>query len=145
MADTNEGLLDLTQIQGNIKATRRITIPPFKIVQAQRLTKVRCDVKRVNVMMEAAAQYYSGQAIATSTYTELRPSSSKEAICLRNLLAKLMTIPAKKHRISQCCNFFPSHSGTKNKTIEKNQEEGMDANKTKLSEEKLDKLFFKIH
>ena len=41
--------------------------------------------EKVHVMMQAPAQHYSEQAIATCTYTELRPGSSKVAICMINL------------------------------------------------------------
>ena len=51
--DQNEVLLDLRQIQGDIKTTRRITIPPSKTFKIQGLTKVRCHTKMVLIKMEA--------------------------------------------------------------------------------------------
>ena len=46
-------------------------------------------------MMEAPAQHNSVQAITTSTHIELRLGSSKVAICMSNLSARSVTIPAR--------------------------------------------------
>ena len=85
-------------------------------------------------MMEAPAQPYSEQAITTLTYIELRPGSSKVAICIRNLSARPMTIPSKTIIGSiATANIIPPMLAPKIKTVEENQEEGTDANKAKLS------------
>ena len=46
-------------------------------------------------MIEASAQHYCEQVMSTSIYTELRPGSSKIANCMRNALARPVTIPAR--------------------------------------------------
>ena len=59
-------------------------LPHVETVQVQGLTKVRCHTKIVCIWIEAPNQHYSEQVITTFTYTELRPGSSKVAVCMRN-------------------------------------------------------------
>ena len=130
------------QIQGDIKTTREITIPPLGTVHIKGMTKERCQSKRVHVMTQAPAKCYSEQVMTTSTYTELRPDSSKVTICVRNLSAKPMTIPAKTSIESvSTANIIPPMLAPKLKAVKENHEEETDANKAKLSEEKQDKSF----
>ena len=86
--------------------------------------------------MEAPAQHYSEQAIVSLTYTELRLGSSKVAICMKNLSARPVTIPARMTIGSvNTTNAVPPILAPKIKTNEDNQEKGPDVSKAKLSEE----------
>ena len=81
--------------QGDIRTTRRITIPLLETVQLQGFTKMICHTKRVHVMMKAPAQHYSDQAITALTYTELRLSPSEVTLCVKKLSARSVKFPAK--------------------------------------------------
>ena len=50
----------------------------------------------VHAMMKAPTKHYYEHAIMTLAYTELRPDSPKVAICVRNLLAGPIKVPAKQ-------------------------------------------------
>ena len=99
-------------------------------------------------MTDAPAEHHSEQGISTSTYSEMRPSSSKVAICVRNLLAKPVIIPAKitigSVRTVSTAIIIPPMIEPKIKTIEENQWEETDANKAKLCKEKWEILFYKL-
>ena len=133
-----EVLLDLNLIHGYIKTARRITIPPLETGQVQGLTKVRCHMKRVPVMMDIPAQLYSKYPITTSTFADLTLRSSKITICMRNFLARPIKIPAKMTMgFVSTANIVPPLLASKIKTNEDIQEKGTDVNIAKLSEEKL--------
>ena len=84
---------------------------------------MKCHVKRAHVMMEAPAQHYSEQFITNSMYAELRLGSSKVAVCMRNLSARSITIPAKMTIGSiSTANIVPPMLALEIKTNEDNQE-----------------------
>ena len=120
-----EALLDLKWIQWDIKTTRRIAIPPLETIQIQGLTKERCHMKKVHVMMEAPAQHYCEQVITISICTELKPGSSKLTICMRNVSAGPVTIPARTTIGSVSAAYIiPPMLALKLKLLRKTKEEG---------------------
>ena len=57
---------------GTSEPLERIAAPPLDTVHVQGLNKLRYHMKRVHAMPNCPAQNYSGQAIITSAFTELR-------------------------------------------------------------------------
>ena len=58
---TDNSVLDFDKVKGDIKATKKIAIPPFQTVQIQGLNRTHSNSKRVHVMDEAPEHMYSGQ------------------------------------------------------------------------------------
>ena len=84
--------------------------------------------------MEAPVQHYLEQVVMSSTYTELRPGSSKVTICVINSSVTPMSILSRAIIGSvSAANIVPPMLLPKIKTNEDNQENGTDTNKVKLS------------
>ena len=97
-ASVDRGLqetFDLEAVKGPIMTTKEVVLGPFETHQISGASKVTGHSKWVNIMAEPPDTIFSNQVVATSTYGELQPGSSRIGICLQNLMAAEVKIPAK--------------------------------------------------
>ena len=63
--------LDLAKITGDVRTTKKVSIPPLETIQVQGTTKIKCHSKRLHVMAEAPAKIYLEHLMTASIYKEL--------------------------------------------------------------------------
>ena len=90
-----EAVLDLKGVNGDVRTTKKVVIPPLETVQVHGLTKYHCHSKRIHVIADQPQNSFANQLVTTSTYTELKPGSSKVTLCVQNLSAREVVLPAK--------------------------------------------------
>ena len=84
----------LDQVKGSLKLTKDVTLQPFESVRVRGITKVRNHQKRVHVIVEPR-EVQCKTVSAISTYSHLKPGSSKISIALRNFSCRKITVKAK--------------------------------------------------
>ena len=90
-----EAVLDLKGVNGDVRTTKKVVIPLLETVQVHGLTKYHCHSKRIHVIADQPQNSFANQLVTTSTYTELKPGSSKVTLCVQNLSAREVVLPAK--------------------------------------------------
>ena len=86
----------LDDVQGPVQTTHKITIPPFWTVSIHSHTGVWGHCTQVHMLAKPAwGPQYPTSVIPAATYGELHPESSRVLICLRNLSACPIEVPAK--------------------------------------------------
>ena len=86
----------LNDVKGLVCTTQKVTILPFGTVNVWANTSVRGHCMWVHVLMEQAlGPKLPAAVISTATYGELHPGSSRVPVCLHNLSAHAMEVPAK--------------------------------------------------
>ena len=86
----------LDDIKGLVCTTQKVTILPFGTVNVHANTSVKAHCMRAHVLMEPTlGPQLPAAVVPTTTYRELRPGSSRVPICLHNLSAHTMEMPAK--------------------------------------------------
>ena len=82
--------------QGSVCTTWKVTIPPFGTVTIHGNTGVQGYCMQVHVLAEPAwGPLLPASVVPTGTYGELHPGSFEVLICLRNLSAHPIEVPAK--------------------------------------------------
>ena len=84
----------LDHVKGSLTLTKYITLQPFESVRVRGITKVRNHQKRVHVIVEPR-EVQCKTVSAISTYSHLKPGSSKISIALRNFSCRKIAVKAK--------------------------------------------------
>ena len=86
----------LDGVKGAVCTTQKVTIPPFQTMTIKRNAGVKGHCMKVHVLMEPAlGPQLPAAVVPIATYGELHPGSSRVPICLCNMSAHAMEIPAK--------------------------------------------------
>ena len=86
----------LDDVKGLVHTTQKVTIPPFGTINVWANTSVRAHCKWVHVLAELAlSPQLSVAVVPIATYGELQPGSSRVPVCLHNLSACAVEVPAK--------------------------------------------------
>ena len=86
----------LDGVKGAVCTTQKVTIPPFHMVKVGANTSVKGHRMKVHVPTEPAlGPQLPALVVPIATYGELHPGSSRVPVCLCNLNAHAMEIPAK--------------------------------------------------
>ena len=83
-------------VKGAVCTTQKVTIPPFQTMTIKGNTGAKGHCMKVHVLMEPAlGPQLLAAVVPIATYGELHPGSSRVPICLCNMSAHAMEIPAK--------------------------------------------------
>ena len=86
----------LDGVKGAVCTTQKVTIPPFQTMTVKGNAGVKGHCMKVHVLMEPAlGPQLLAAVVPIATYGELRPGSLRVPICLCNLSARAVEIPAK--------------------------------------------------
>ena len=86
----------LDDIKGTVHTKQKVTIPPSHTVNIKANAGVKGHCMRVHVLMEPVlSPQLPAAVVPIATYGELHPGSSRVPVCLCNLSAHAMEIPAK--------------------------------------------------
>ena len=83
----NKDILD--QIKGDVKLTRKITIPPLETINVSGMTNINKHTKRVNIITEPRKDE---DLFTVPCYSYMRPGSKRASVTLRNLSEKTQTL-----------------------------------------------------
>ena len=86
----------LDGVKGAVHTTQKVTIPPFQTINVKANAGVKGHCMKVHVLTEPApGPQLPAAVVPIATYGELHPGSSRVPICLHNMSACAMEIPAK--------------------------------------------------
>ena len=86
----------LDGIKGAVHTTQKVTIPPFHMVKVGANANVKGHCMKVHVLTEPVlGPQLQASVVPIATYGELHPGSSRVPVCLCNLSAHAVEIPAK--------------------------------------------------
>ena len=86
----------LNDVKGSVCTTQKVTIPPFSTINIWANTSVNGHCMQVHVLIELAlGPQLPAAVVPTATYGELHPGSSRVPVCLHNLSACAIDVPAK--------------------------------------------------
>ena len=93
--ETAKNVFNLSTMKGPIIISKEVTMSPFEIWTMSSVSKVTGHIKQVHVIAEPKEQDFFNEVVATSMYSDLKPSSSRVKISLWNLTSQEVTIPAR--------------------------------------------------
>ena len=86
----------LDGVKGVVCTTQKVTIPPFQTLNIKANASVKGHCMKVHVLMEPAlGPQLPAAVVPITTYGELDPGSSRVPVCLCNMSACAVEIPAK--------------------------------------------------
>ena len=86
----------LDGVKGAVCTTQKVTIPPFQTINIKANAGVKGHCMKVHVLTEPAlGPQLPAAVVPIATYGELHPGSSRVPVCLCNMSAHAMEIPAK--------------------------------------------------
>ena len=86
----------LDSIKGAVHTTRKVTIPPFHTINIKANAGVKGHCMKVHVLMEPVlGPQLPAAVVPIATYGELCPGSSWVPVCLCNMSARAVEIPAR--------------------------------------------------
>ena len=86
----------LDGVKGAVHTTQKVTIPPFQTINIKANAGVKGHCMKVHVLMEPVpGPQLPAAVVPIATYGELHPGSSRVPVCLCNMSAHAMEIPAK--------------------------------------------------
>ena len=86
----------LNDVKGPVRTIQKVTIPPFSTINIQANTSVKQYCMQVHTLMELVlGPQLPAAVVPTDTYGELHPGSSRVPVCLCNLSAHVVDVPAK--------------------------------------------------
>ena len=86
----------LDGVKGAVHTTQKVTIPPFQTLNIKANASVKGHCMKVHVLMEPALGPQLPPAVVPiAMYGELHPGSLRVPVCLCNMSARTMEIPAK--------------------------------------------------
>ena len=105
----------MDEVEGTVKLTKKVEIPPFCTIQVHGIMKVKGHDKRVNIIVEPKSNGYNPSVVAVVSYAYLNPGSSKINMNLRNLASRSLTVKMKSI-VAQvaAANVVPSMLASKN-------------------------------
>ena len=86
---------DLDALKGQAKLRKEVEIQPFEEVKVWAYTHVKGHSKRVVVCTESEELLMKGQVMCVNSKSEMLPHNSRVEVCLRNLTARAVKVPAK--------------------------------------------------
>ena len=90
-----EKTFSLDRVEGTVKQTKTIEIPPFSTIQVHGMTKVKGHEKKVNLLVEPMENRPNPSMVVVPGYTVLIPGSSKVNMNVRNLPSRKITVKGK--------------------------------------------------
>ena len=90
-----ENVFSLDKVDGTVKLTKTVEIPPFSTIQVHGITKVKGHDKKANLIVEPMKNKPNPSAVVVPSYTDLKPGSSKVNMNLRKLTSRKITVKAK--------------------------------------------------
>ena len=152
--DKTKETCSLDKVDGTVKLTKTVEIPPFSTIQVHGIMKVKGYDKRVNLIVEPKSNICNPSLVVLPSYANLRPGFSKVNMSLRKLTSRNFTVKAKSIVAKvAAANVVPLRLTPKNsKESEKQKDKRMkspDMNreapiKMQLTKDQLKKLFDKI-
>ena len=86
----------LDGVKGAVHTTQKVTIPPFQTININANAGVKGHCMKVHVLMEPAlGPQLPAAVVPIATYGELHPGSLRVPVCLCNMSAHAIEIPAK--------------------------------------------------
>ena len=86
----------LDGVKGAVHTTQKVTIPPFQTINIKANAGVKGHCMKVHVLTEPAiGPQLPAAVVPIANYGELHPGSSRVPVCLCNMSAHAMEIPAK--------------------------------------------------
>ena len=86
----------LDGVKGAVCTTQKVTIPPFQTLNIKADASVKGHCMKVHVFMEPVlGPQLPAAVVPIDTYGMLHPGSSRVPVCLCNMSAHAMEIPAK--------------------------------------------------
>ena len=86
----------LDGVKGAVCTTQKVTVPPFQTMTVKGNVGVKGHCMKVHVLMEPVlGPQLLAAVVPIANYGELHPGSSRVPICLRNMSACAVEIPAK--------------------------------------------------
>ena len=86
----------LDGVKGIVCTTQKVTIPPFQTLNIKANASVKGHCMKVHVPTEPVlSPQLPAAEVPIATYGELHPGSSMVPVCLHNMSAHAMEIPAK--------------------------------------------------
>ena len=82
LSETAKNVFDLPTVRGPINTTKEVILSPFEMQTMPGSSKVMGHIKQVHVIIDPREQGFSNELVTTSTYFDLKPSSSRVKICL---------------------------------------------------------------
>ena len=83
-------------IKGTVHTIQKVTIPPFHMVKVGANASVKGHCMKVHVITgPVLSPQLPASVVPIATYGELHPGSSRVLVCLHNLSARVVEIPAK--------------------------------------------------
>ena len=95
LGETVMNVFNLSTKKGLIIAYKEVTLSPFEMWTVSSVSNVTGHARWMHVIAKPREQIFSNEVVATSTYSDLRPGSSRVKIYLQNLTSKKVTIPAQ--------------------------------------------------
>ena len=132
----NKDILD--QIKGDVKLTRKITIPPLETINVSGMTNINKHTKRVNIVTEPRKDE---DLFTVPCYSYMRPGSKRASVTLRNLSEKTQTL--QKGTVVACvqaANLIPPKLAPRVTNVNNNN----DKESQDPSPERIEKLFSKL-
>ena len=132
----NKDILD--KIKGDVKLTRKITIPPFETINVSGMTNINKHTKRVNIITEPRKDE---DLFTVPCYSYMRPGSKRASVTLRNLSEKTQTL--QKGTVVACvqaANLIPPKLAPRVTNVNNNN----DKESQDPSPERIEKLFSKL-
>ena len=86
----------LDGVKGAVHTTQQVTIPPFQTLNIKANASVKGHCMKMHVLMEPVlSPQLPAAVVPIATYGELHPGSLRVPVCLCNMSAHAMEIPAK--------------------------------------------------
>ena len=95
VGDVPEKTFSLDKVEGTVKLTKMVEIPPFCTIQVHGITEVKDHDKRVNIIVEPKNNGYDPSVVAVPSYAYLKSGSSKINMSLRNLTSRSIMVKVK--------------------------------------------------
>ena len=153
VGDVPEKHFSLDKVEGTVKLSKTVEIPPFCTKQVHGITKVKDHDKRVNIILEPNNNGYNPSVVTAPSYAYLKPRSSKVNMSLRNLSSRSITVKVKSI-VTQLAvvNLVPSMLTPKNPQQSEENDKRMKSPhmisktqiKVQLTKDQLEKLFDKL-
>ena len=98
----------LDDVKGAVCTTQKFTIPPFQTINIKANAGVKGHCLKVHVLTEPAlGPQLPAAVVPIATYGELHPGSSRVPVCLHNMSAHAVEIPAKTVDLNlHCCIIY---------------------------------------
>ena len=79
-----EKVFSLDRVEGTVKLSKTIELPPFSTIQVHGMIKVKGHNKKVNLIVEPMKNRPNPSAVVVPSYTVLKPGSRKVNMKIRN-------------------------------------------------------------